>query len=67
MISDLKLALRSLLRTPAFAAIWILALAVGIGVNMTIFSVVDGALIAGLRIPAWRTSRVGPSIALRAE
>ena len=37
----MRFAFRSLARTPAFAAIAILTLAVGIGTNTTIFAIVD--------------------------
>lgn len=38
----LKYAVRGLLRQPGFAAAAILALALGIGMNMAMFSLVDG-------------------------
>ena len=50
-MSDFKYSLRSLLRTPAFAAITVLTLAVGIGSATAIFSVVQGVLIAPLPDP----------------
>jgi predicted permease len=45
---DLRYALRTLARNPAYAAIVILILAVGIGANTAMFSVVDGILLRAL-------------------
>jgi putative ABC transport system permease protein len=45
MFGDLKLALRLLGKSPGFSAVAILTLAVTIGVNSAIFSLIDGALL----------------------
>ncbi|HJU90786.1 MAG TPA: ABC transporter permease [Gemmatimonadaceae bacterium] len=45
---DLRFALRSLLRRPAFSATVILTLALGIGATTSIFSVVNGVLLRSL-------------------
>jgi putative ABC transport system permease protein len=42
---DLKYAVRTLVQNPGFAALAVVCLALGIGVNATIFSVVDGVLL----------------------
>jgi putative ABC transport system permease protein len=48
---DLRFAVRSLARTPGFTSIAILVIAVGIGVNTAVFSVVDAVLLKPLTYP----------------
>lgn len=48
---DLALALRSLTRTPGFTLVTVLILALGIGANTALFSVVDAALLKPIPIP----------------
>src|SRR5579875_1003957 len=51
MISDLKFALRQIRRAPGFALAVIVTLALGIGVNAAVFSMVDGFMLRRLPYP----------------
>jgi len=48
---DLRLTVRNLGRTPSFTIVVVLTLALGIGANTAIFSVVDGAMFRPLSVP----------------
>lgn len=50
MIADLRLAFRQLLKTPAFAITVVLTLALGIGANTAIFTLVQAVLLQSLPV-----------------
>jgi predicted permease len=51
LIADVRIAIRRLRRRPAFAAATVVTLALGIGANTAIFTVIDGVLLQPLPYP----------------
>ena len=48
MLADLRFACRMLLKSPAFTFLAVLTLALGIGANSAIFTLIDGLFLRGL-------------------
>jgi predicted permease len=52
LISDIRYAANGLLRSPGFATAAILTIALGVGINTAIFSILNGLILRDLPVPA---------------
>ena len=50
MLTDLRFALRQLFKSPGFTALAVITLALGVGLNTTIFSLINDLFLRGASV-----------------
>ena len=58
IVADVRYAGRTLRKSPAFVAVAVLSIALGVGANTAIFTLVDQVLLR--QLPVTRPARAGP-------
>ncbi len=67
VLAELRQTVRTLRRSPGFAAVAIVSLGLSLGATTAVFSMINAVAVLATYVPARRAARVEPVRALRAE